>query len=128
MSQSAALVNSTRTYMRSTAAVCRKIAEETLVVPIRGKVGDLNCIFSLNSLASELWNQMDQEFSAQELIDWVLAGYDVTPEVAAADVTAFLNDLASVGLITATSSEQPVAAERDPDNRAPAIREMTVGR
>jgi capsid portal protein len=127
MNHSRLPVKDTSTYIRSTAAVCRKIAEETLVVPIRGKVGDLNCIFSLNSLASELWNQMDQEFTAQELIDWVLAGYDVTPEVAAADVAAFLNDLASVGLITAMSPEQAVAAS-DPDSSAPAIREMTVGR
>jgi hypothetical protein len=105
MSHSEALVNGASTHIRSTSAVCRKIADETLVVPIRGKVGDLNCIFSLNSLASELWNQMEQEFSSQELIDWVLERCDVTLDVATADVASFLNDLASVGLIARASPD-----------------------
>jgi Coenzyme PQQ synthesis protein D (PqqD) len=96
-------------YIRSTAAVSRKIAEETLVVPIRGKVGDLNCIFSLNPLGSELWNQMQQEFSAAELTDWVLERYDVTPEVAASDVAAFLKDLESVSLIMPAPQELAAA-------------------
>jgi hypothetical protein len=104
------VISAAITYIRSTAAVSRKIAEETLVVPIRGKVGDLNCIFSLNPLGSELWNQMQQEFSAAELTDWVLERYDVTPQVAALDVAAFLKDLESAGLIMPAPQEPAAAA------------------
>jgi hypothetical protein len=110
LSRTAIPATAATTYIRSTAAVSRKIAEETLVVPIRGKVGDLNCIFSLNSLGSELWNQMQQEFSAAELTDWVLERYDVTPEVAVLDVAAFLNDLESAGLIMPAPQEPAAAA------------------
>jgi hypothetical protein len=40
-------------FVRSKSVVCRQIAGETLVVPIRGKVGDLASIYTFNSTGSK---------------------------------------------------------------------------
>ena len=39
-------------YVRASSVVSRVIAGETLIVPVRGGVGDLASIYSLNEVAS----------------------------------------------------------------------------
>ena len=38
--------------------VARVIAGETIVVPIRGQVGDLEAIYNLNEVGSMIWEMM----------------------------------------------------------------------
>ena len=45
----------TSTYVRSDDVVARMIGGETLIVPVRGNVGDLASIYSLNEIASVVW-------------------------------------------------------------------------
>lgn len=86
-------------YVRSSKLVSRELGSETLVVPVRGGVGDLNAIFSFNALGSDLWKLLETEISTESMTDWVVAHYDVTHEQAKADIQAFLSDLGSAGLI-----------------------------
>jgi hypothetical protein len=88
-------------FVRNTAVVSRKIADETLIVPIRGGVGDLDSIFSLNPLGSDLWALLESGTTPATLADWVVERYEVTPEQALADIRDFLNDLEGAGLVKA---------------------------
>lgn len=58
-----------------------------------------NQIMSLNETGVFLWNLMEKQVSKQELIDAMCMEYEVTPDVASADVEAFLSQLREKGLI-----------------------------
>ena len=42
-------------FIRSQSVVARVVAGETLIVPIRGKVGDLASIYSFNGTGTLIW-------------------------------------------------------------------------
>ena len=85
--------------MQSEGVVARVIAGETLIVPVRGGVGDLASIYSLNELGSFLWRQLQPAKTCEELVNLVLDEYDVTAEMAEQDVRVFLDKINDAGLI-----------------------------
>jgi hypothetical protein len=87
-------------YLRSSRVVSRVIADETLVVPIRGGVGDLDSIFSFNPLGSDLWTLLEKASSLEEMTSWITEHYDVTQERALADIQDFVDELMGAGLVT----------------------------
>jgi hypothetical protein len=95
---SQALLSSAK-YVRSSTVVSREIGGETLVVPVRGGVGDLDSIFSFNPLGSELWNLLQAGNSVGEMADWVTERYEVSSDQAVADIEAFLDELSRSGLV-----------------------------
>ncbi len=44
-------------FVRSQSVVSRRVAGETLIVPVRGKVGDLASIYSFNGTGSLIWER-----------------------------------------------------------------------
>jgi hypothetical protein len=86
-------------FTRSRSVVSRVVAGETLIVPVRGKVGDLASIYSFNGTGSLVWQLLDAPRSLGDLIDAVARDYEVGQDRAQKDVTQFLNDMASVGLV-----------------------------
>jgi hypothetical protein len=86
-------------FRRSRSVVSRVVAGETLIVPVRGKVGDLASIYSFNGTGSLIWQLLDAPRSLTELIDAVEQEYEVGQEQAQKDVAQFLNDMLSVGLV-----------------------------
>ena len=91
-------------YVRSTAVVSRMIADETLVVPIRNDVGNLDSIYSFNPLGSDLWKLLEEEISLEEMCAWVTEHYEVTTEQALGDIREFVGELVGTGLVSITSS------------------------
>lgn len=86
-------------FTRSRSVVSRVVAGETLIVPVRGKVGDLASIYSFNGTGSLIWRLLDTSKSLADLIDAVEREYEVDPEQAQKDVKQFLYDMLSVGLV-----------------------------
>src|ERR1700685_733016 len=86
-------------FLRSPAVVSRRVSGETLIVPVRGKVGDLGSIYSFNETGSLIWQLLESPRNLTELIRAVEQEYEVSPEHARRDVTQFLNDTLSVGLV-----------------------------
>lgn len=93
------------TYVRNAKVVSRKIENETLVVPIRGGVGDLDSIYSFNAIGSEIWALLEKECSFEEIAEWIVEHYEVSPAQAHSDLQNFLNDLSSLGLVARVTSE-----------------------
>jgi hypothetical protein len=91
-------------FVRSQSVVSRRVAGETLIVPIRGKVGDLASIYSFNETGSLIWQTLETPKSLVELIEVVEAEYSVQHEQAESDATQFLNDMLAVGLVEACPS------------------------
>ena len=86
-------------FTRSRSVVSRVVAGETLIVPVRGRVGDLASIYSFNGTGSLIWQLLDAPRSLADLIDAVEREFDVKQQQAQKDVTQFLNDMRSVGLV-----------------------------
>ncbi len=86
-------------FVRSKAVVSRRVAGETLIVPVRGKVGDLASIYSFNQTGSLIWQALESPKSASELTSIVEQEYAVSREQAEQDVKQFLSDMQSVDLV-----------------------------
>ena len=80
--------------------VTRRIADETIIVPVVGGVGDLDAIFTLNDVASHIWRLVEQQTTTVDaIVGDVVRSFDVTRERAEQDVLEFLDRLADAGLI-----------------------------
>lgn len=88
-----------QSYVRSDSVVSRVIAGDTLIVPVRGGVGDLASIYSLNPVASVIWSAMAQPCSEDQIIARVLEEFSADLRQVAPDVKAFLEEMQSAGLI-----------------------------
>ncbi len=97
--------------MRSQSVVSRRVAGETLIVPVRGKVGDLASIYSFNETGSLIWQSLEVPKGLSELITTVENEYAVEQEQAERDVMQFLNDMLSVGLVEARPGVAMAAIE-----------------
>jgi hypothetical protein len=86
-------------FIRSRSVVSRVVAGETLIVPVRGKVGDLASIYSFNGTGSLIWQMLDMPRTFTDLIEAVERQYDVGQAQAHRDVTRFMQDLLDVGLV-----------------------------
>jgi hypothetical protein len=81
------------------AVVSRRIAGETLLVPIRNKLGDMHRIYVLDSVGEFIWKKLDGKRRGREICEDVLSAYEVAGEAAAADLQEFLASLADANLI-----------------------------
>ena len=87
-------------YRRSAAVASRQISGETLVVPIRGKVGDLSSIYSFNATGSVLWAALEQPRSLENLATALCQSFDVAWGDACQDAAAFVQEMQAAGLLS----------------------------
>ena len=82
--------------------VTRSIGGETLIVPVRSGVADLECIYALNEVGSRIWELLDERTPVKNIVEAICSEYDVTPEQAACDIGELLSSLEAAGLIHGT--------------------------
>lgn len=97
-------ISAQQAFVRSQSVVARVVAGETLVVPIRAKVGDLASIYSFNGTASLIWNLLDAPRTVAELTMAVAEEYEVSLAQAESDVTDFVGEMKAVGLVDIPAS------------------------
>jgi hypothetical protein len=90
-----------KVFVRSRSVVSRVIAGETLIVPVRGKVGDLASIYSFNATGSLIWKLLETPKTSVELAVAVAQEYGVEQEQAEQDVSSFVAEMFLVGLVEA---------------------------
>src|SRR5436190_7957008 len=84
-------------FTRDQSAVTRRIAGETVIVPVRNDVADLDSIYTLNETGTFVWDLLDGRRTVEELVNAVVAEFEVAREVAAADVTRLIASLRDEG-------------------------------
>ena len=90
-----------RAFKRTIDIVARKIAGETILVPITGKLADMQRIFALNPVAEFIWKQLDGNKKLGEIRDDILNHFDVEKEQAETDIQEFITDMIKEKLIAA---------------------------
>ena len=88
---------------RSADVVCRQVGHESILVPIRHNVGNLDYVYTLSPVAARIWSLLDGTRTADEIVDAICAEFDVNRETAVADLAALAADLAGVSLISRVS-------------------------
>lgn len=91
--------------------VSRVVGGETLVVPVRGKVGDLASIYSFNGVGSFIWQSLDEPTSVADLVAAVEHEFAVNEGQARNDVMRFVEDLLSVGLVNPCQNAAVISGE-----------------
>jgi hypothetical protein len=92
-------------FVRSESVVARVVAGETLIVPVRAKVGDLASIYSFNGTGTLIWKLLESPKTVAQLATAVAQEYEVDLAQAESDVTDFVSEMMAVGLV-----EVPAAA------------------
>jgi hypothetical protein len=84
--------------------VARVVAGETLIVPIRGKVGDLASIYSFNGTGTLVWKLLESPKTVAQLAASVAKEYEVDSAQAERDVASFVGEMKAVGLVEVPAS------------------------
>jgi methyltransferase-like protein len=89
----------TLVYRKKDDLLTRRIAGETIVVPIRGKLADMQNIFAVNAVAEFIWERMDGQRTLDQIAREVAEHFEVGEGQARSDVLEFAGELNEAGLI-----------------------------
>lgn len=84
---------------RDSSIVTREIAGETILVPIRQNVGDLESIYTLNETASRIWALIDGRRTLGDIRDEMVAEFDVDEAEAEQDLLELVEQLQAAGAL-----------------------------
>ncbi|HVG23939.1 MAG TPA: PqqD family protein [Thermoanaerobaculia bacterium] len=87
-------------FRRSEDVVCRAVGLESILVPIRNNVGNLDFVYTLSPVAARIWSLLDGSRSADEIAAVITDEYDVDRDTVMADLAELVADLAGVSLLT----------------------------
>jgi len=87
-----------RIFKQAENIVSREIAGETILVPIRGKLADMQNIFTLNKVGAYIWEKLDGTRSLAEIIALLLSHFEVNQEQAEQDLLEFIDHVTATGL------------------------------
>ena len=91
-------------FIRSQSVVARVVSGETLIVPIRGKAGDLASIYTFNGAGTLIWKLLDSPKTIAQLAESVAQEYEVDAAQAERDVESFVTEMNAVGLVEVPAS------------------------
>ncbi|HVE71329.1 MAG TPA: PqqD family protein [Thermoanaerobaculia bacterium] len=87
-------------FRRSDSVVCRAVGLESILVPIRDNVGNLDFVYTLSPVAARIWTLMDGTRTADEIADAITAEYDTDRDTVLTDLAELVSDLAGVSLLS----------------------------
>ena len=91
-------------YEKKEDIVTRRIADETLLVPIRSHLADMQRIFALNPVAEYIWQQLDGKQNLENILEGITTNFQVERARAEADMQEFISQLLGAGLIEAVKT------------------------
>ena len=77
----------------------RNVGDNHIVVPVGAASVDFRCIITLNDTGAFIWEQLRENCTMEDVVKAMLAEYDVTVDIAAADVAAFITAMREKGLL-----------------------------
>jgi hypothetical protein len=91
---------------RTEDVVFRELAGEVFLIPVRGRLADLQDLFMLDETGAYLWARLDGSRSVDDLAHELSAEFEVEPDAAYADVVAFLAELEEASLLTGSPNPE----------------------
>jgi len=97
------IIRKTAIYQHDPNIVCRNIAGEILLVPIRNNVSDMTSIYTLNETAALIWSQIDGYQSLEDIHQSMQSKFDVESEEIEQDLLELINKLCEIGAVIEVS-------------------------
>lgn len=88
-----------KVFQKNEDIVSREIVGETMLIPIRGNLADMQRVFSLEDVAEYIWQQLNGEKELGIIRDGVLENFEVEKVGAETDISEFINELVKADLI-----------------------------
>jgi len=85
--------------------IAREVAGENLLIPVCGKLADLQRIFAVNPVAKFVWDHLDGRRGPEALAAAVAEEFDVAPDAALTDVRELLGAMLKEGLISKAAGD-----------------------
>lgn len=83
--------------------ICRKIADETFLVPIQGNLANMRKIFALDAVGEFVWRRLDGKNSLEDIHEEIFNAFEVSRERAWKDLLRFKDELIREKLIAETA-------------------------
>lgn len=77
----------------------REIAGESFLVPIGKTICDSNGLYLLTELGTFIWDRLPEARDSRDILQAVLAEYEVDENIARADINEFLDKLRDMGIL-----------------------------
>jgi hypothetical protein len=87
-------------YKRNSKTISGRLHEEMIMMDI-----DQGKYFSLNPVATRIWDFLEHEMDVEELCGKLMEEYEVRPEQCREEVIGYLGDMIRLGLVFETRSE-----------------------
>jgi hypothetical protein len=88
-----------RRFAKDPSIVSRNVAGEQILVPIRQKAGEIDSIYTLNEVASRIWELLDGEKQVEEIKNAIVEEFEVSAKEAEEDLLKFLQQLEEAGAV-----------------------------
>lgn len=92
--------NNERMLRRSADVVCRQVGPESILVPVRSNVGNLDFVYTLSPVAARIWALLDGSRPIEAVIQTLCEEYDIDRDTAAADVAELVISLTEASLLS----------------------------
>lgn len=79
--------------------VMRTIVDEYMIMPTGENISQFDGTVVLNEVSAFLWEKLQRNVTREELLEDLLAEYDVPREIAQRDLETLLNRFAEYGLL-----------------------------
>ncbi len=79
--------------------VSKSIDGETVLVPIKERMGDLGSIYTLNTTAARIWELIDGEREVAAIKSEIVREFEVGEEKAESDILSLLSELEEIGAV-----------------------------
>ncbi|MBN1355345.1 PqqD family protein [bacterium] len=90
-------------YRKKEHVVVREIAGETLLVPVRGRLADMQRVFTLNGMGRYIWENLDGQRDLSDIADNIRGDFETTGVDSETDLIQFIDDLQKAELIEKVS-------------------------
>ena len=86
-------------FIKKTGFVEKTVGNETVIVPLVGKVAQMEKVFSLNEIGSFIYNCLDTQLTIDNIIELILNEFEIDKDTAQGDLELFLNKAVEIGII-----------------------------
>ena len=78
----------------------KEVVGRTIVVPVGGATLDFNGVLTLNETGAFLFSLLSEnDMTEEELVSKITDNYEISKEIAAADVSVFIKKISDAGLL-----------------------------
>jgi tRNA uridine 5-carbamoylmethylation protein Kti12 len=88
-----------RIWRKNKDMVTRVIDDETILLPIYRSSDEINCIYTLNKVASEVWGLIDGKRPLKKIKEIILERFETTPKEADKKLGELVKDLVEIKAI-----------------------------